>query len=336
MTADAADRDTAHTAPAVISTAGLTKRFGRVEAVSQLHLDVREGDVYGFLGANGSGKTTTVRMLLGLVLATAGEIALFGEPIPAAAKRALPRVGAIVESPAAYRNLSGRANLALLDAMGRDGHRRTRRARVAEALDRVGLGGVDRRPVKAYSLGMRQRLGLAASLLRRPRLLVLDEPTNGLDPQGIRDIRALLLELNAAGTTIFLSSHLLAEVEQMCTRVGVVDRGRLVMQDRLDALQRLTGRVRVRTPDIARARSLLDGQVDAHDGDSLLVRVSDAADLNRRLVQGGVRVSELAPERLALEDIVLAATSTSADRIDRAERRDARTASDRRDRLELP
>jgi len=329
-------------ASAVISTRGLTKRFGRVQAVAGLDLEVREGDVYGFLGANGSGKTTTVRMLLGLVLATSGEIDLLGEPMPGAAKRVLPQVGAIVESPAAYPHLSGRANLSLFDAMGRDGDRRTRRARVGEALDRVGLGGVDSRPVKAYSLGMRQRLGLAASLLRRPRLLVLDEPTNGLDPQGIRDIRALLLELNASGTTVFLSSHLLAEVEQMCTRVGVVDRGRLVMQDRLDALQRLTGRVRVRTPDADRARALLDGQIEAHDADSLLIRVSDAADLNRRLVEAGVRVTELAPERLALEDIVLAATSAGSDRIDRANRIDSISRPDPpssagpTDRLELP
>jgi ABC-2 type transport system ATP-binding protein len=329
-------------ASAVISTRGLTKRFGRVQAVAGLDLEVREGDVYGFLGANGSGKTTTVRMLLGLVLATSGEIDLLGEPMPGAAKRVLPQVGAIVESPAAYPHLSGRANLSLFDAMGRDGGRRTRRARVGEALDRVGLGGVDSRPVKAYSLGMRQRLGLAASLLRRPRLLVLDEPTNGLDPQGIRDIRALLLELNASGTTVFLSSHLLAEVEQMCTRVGVVDRGRLVMQDRLDALQRLTGRIRVRTPDADRARALLDGQIEAHDSDSLLIRVSDGADLNRRLVEAGVRVTELAPERLALEDIVLAATSAGSDRIDRANRVDSISRPDPpssagpTDRLELP
>ncbi|HSS67675.1 MAG TPA: ABC transporter ATP-binding protein [Nocardioidaceae bacterium] len=329
----------------VISTRGLTKRFGAVRAVDGLDLDIREGDVYGFLGANGSGKTTTVRMLLGLVLATSGDISVLGEPMPAAAKRVLRQVGALVENPAAYPSMSGRANLSLFDAMGSDGVRRTRSARVGEALDRVGLGGVDRRPVKAYSLGMRQRLGLASALLRSPRLLVLDEPTNGLDPQGIRDIRALLLELNAKGTTIFLSSHLLAEVEQMCTRVGVVDRGRLVMQDRLDALQRLTGRVRVRTPDAVRAKALLDGQVESHDGDSLLIRVSDSAELNRRLVEGGIRVTELAPERLALEDIVLAATSAGSDRIDRQDttRQDGETlptrpptAVDPIDRLELP
>src|SRR4051812_15229708 len=155
---------------AVISTSGLTKRFGAVTAVDGLDLDVHQGDVYGFLGANGSGKTTTVRMLLGLVLATSGEMTVLGEPMPAGAKRALPHVGAIVESPAAYPNLSGRANLALFDAMGPGGERRTRKTRVGDVLDRVGLGGVDARPVKAYSLGMRQRLGLAASLLRRPRL----------------------------------------------------------------------------------------------------------------------------------------------------------------------
>jgi ABC-type multidrug transport system ATPase subunit len=322
---------------AIIETSGLTKRFGAVTAVDRLDLDVREGDVYGFLGANGSGKTTTVRMLLGLVLATSGDIRVLGEPMPSAARRVLPQVGAIVESPAAYGHLSGRANLALFDAMGPGGMRRTRRARIEDALGRVGLGGVDSRPVKAYSLGMRQRLGIAASLLRRPRLLVLDEPTNGLDPQGIREIRALLLELNAGGTTVFLSSHLLAEVEQMCTRIGVVDRGRLVLQSQLDELRRPTGRVRVRTPDVVRARALLDGQVEAHDAEGLLIRVSDAAELNRRLVEAGVRVSELAPERRALEDIVLAATSAGSDRIDRQ----ARTGNDpggggSGDRLELP
>ena len=153
----------------------------------------------------------------------------------------LPRVGALIEGPAAYGHLSGRANLALLDAAGPGGSRRTRRPRIDEVLEQVGLAGVGRRPVRAYSLGMRQRLGLAAALLRRPELLILDEPTNGLDPQGIQEIRDLLLELNRGGTTVFLSSHLLAEVEQLCTRVGVLDRGRLVLQDQLAALSAPTG-----------------------------------------------------------------------------------------------
>ena len=212
----------------MIRTQGLTKRFGAVHAVEDLALDVAEGDVYGFLGPNGSGKTTTVRMLLGLVLATSGSIEVMGQPMPARARDVLPEVGALVEGPAAYAGMSGRANLALIvDSMGPAGLRASRARRVDDALDEVGLGGVDNRPVRAYSLGMRQRLGLAAALLRTPRLLVLDEPTNGLDPQGIREIRDLLLRLNANGTTIFLSSHLLAEVEQMCGRVGVIgDRGR--------------------------------------------------------------------------------------------------------------
>jgi ABC-type multidrug transport system ATPase subunit len=238
--------------------------------------------------------------------------------MPAKAREVLPAVGALVEGPAAYAGLSGRANLALLDAMGPAGERASRARRVDDALDEVGLGGVDGRPVRAYSLGMRQRLGLAAALLRSPRLLVLDEPTNGLDPQGIREIRDLLLRLNEAGTTIFLSSHLLAEVEQMCGRVGVLDRGRLVVQERLDVLQRPTGRLEVRTPDVARARSLLDGQVESYDERQLMVRYADAAALNSLLVRQGVRVEMLAPERRTLEDVVLEATEAGSDRVARS------------------
>ncbi len=301
----------------MITTRALTKRFGPILAVDELDLDVREGDIYGFLGANGSGKTTTVRMLLGLVLATSGDIHLFDEPMPKSAATVLPHVGALVEGPAAYAHLSGRANLSLFDAMGPGGLRRTRAGRIEDALEEVGLGGVDARPVKAYSLGMRQRLGLAGALLRRPRLLVLDEPTNGLDPQGIREIRHLLLTLHAAGTTIFLSSHLLAEVEQLCTRVGVLDRGRLVIQEDLAVLRQPTGRLFVRTPDVARVRTMLDGQVEHYDAETLLIRVDDPAGLNARLVADGVRVMELGPERHTLEDVVLAATEPGSDRIGR-------------------
>jgi ABC-type multidrug transport system ATPase subunit len=219
----------------VIVTRNLTKRYGHVLAVDQVDLDVRAGDRYGFLGPNGSGKTTVVRMLLGLVYATSGEIEVLGEPVPRRIASVLPQIGSLIEAPAAYGHLSGRANLALLDAAGSGP--RDRRRRIGEALDRVGLGGVDNRAVRKYSLGMRQRLGLAAALLRSPRLLVLDEPTNGLDPQGIREISDLLAELNSAGTTVFLSSHQLAEVDQLCTRIGVVNRGRLVLQDDLAALR---------------------------------------------------------------------------------------------------
>ncbi|HET9759137.1 MAG TPA: ATP-binding cassette domain-containing protein [Nocardioidaceae bacterium] len=292
---------------AVIATRGLTKRYGPVLAVDGIDLDVRAGDVYGFLGANGSGKTTTVRILLGLVLATSGEAEVLGARMPRSAKRVLPQVGTLVEGPAAYPHLSGRANLALFDALG--SARRGRRARVDDVLERVGLGLAGDRRVRGYSLGMRQRLGLAAALLRAPRLLVLDEPTNGLDPQGIREMRDLLLGLNHEGTTIFLSSHLLAEVEQMCTRVGVLDRGRLVVQDRLASLRAPTGRTVVVTPDGDRALGLLDGRVDLREGERLVVRGSDPAELNRLLVDGGVRVRELAPERRGLEQVVLEATT---------------------------
>ena len=296
---------------AVIRTRALVKRYGRVTAVDGVELDVQEGDRYGFLGPNGSGKTTTVRMLLGLVLPTSGEVELLGS---SRVRSVLPQVGALVEGPAAYGHLSGRANLALSDAAGGGGSRRTRRSRVEEVLGQVGLDGVDRRPVKAYSLGMRQRLGIAGALLRRPRLLVLDEPTNGLDPQGIREVRDLLLALNAQGTTVFLSSHLLAEIEALCTRVGVLDRGRLVAQDELSALQAPTGRTEVRTPDVGDAARLLGRQVEHVGEDRLLVRTGDPAGLNTALVRAGVRVKGLAPERHTLEDTVLELTSDGSDR----------------------
>jgi ABC-type multidrug transport system ATPase subunit len=292
----------------MIHTKGLSKRYGAVTAVDAVDLDVREGDVYGFLGANGSGKTTTVRMLLGLVLATSGEIEVLGRPMPSAAMRVLPQVGALVEGPGAYPHLSGRTNLATFDAAGPGSHRRDRRARIDTVLEQVGLDPGDRRPVRTYSLGMSQRLGLAMALLRHPRLLVLDEPSNGLDPQGIREMRELLLELNRTGTTIFLSSHLLAEIEQMCTRVGVLDRGRLVLQEQLETLQAPTGRIVVRTPDSKQALALLDGRVESRDLDSLVVLGSDAAELNALLVSSGIRVEEIAPLRRPLEEIVLEAS----------------------------
>ncbi|MGY1747968.1 ABC transporter ATP-binding protein [Modestobacter sp. SYSU DS0511] len=300
----------------VIATAGLVKRYGRLRAVDGIDLDVRAGDVYGFLGANGSGKTTTVRMLLGLVLPTEGQVRLLDRPMPRRAREVLPRVGSLIEGPAHYGHLSGRANLSLLDAAGPGGSRRTRRARIDTVLEQVGLAGVGRRPVRDYSLGMRQRLGLAGALLRRPELLVLDEPTNGLDPQGISEIRELLLELNREGTTVFLSSHLLAEVEQLATRVGVLDRGRLVLQDELAALTAPTGATVVETPDPQRVRAALDGRVLSADGSRAVVRGADPAEVNAALVAAGVPVTGLALQRPTLEEVVLAAASTSADRGD--------------------
>jgi ABC-type multidrug transport system ATPase subunit len=294
----------------MIRTQGLTKTYGHVNAVDSVDLDVREGDVYGFLGANGSGKTTTVRVLLGLVMANSGEVEIFGEAMPKSSASVLPRIGALVEGPGAYPHLSGAANLALFDAAaGRRVKRAERRRRIHEVLEQVGLDPGDRRPVKTYSLGMRQRLGLAAALMRRPPLLVLDEPTNGLDPQGIRDIRELLMSLNHEGTTIFLSSHLLAEIEQMSTRVGVLDRGRLVLQEDMAAIRAVTGLVRVRTPDVGAAVALLDGRVQHRGTDEVVVRAEDSADLNASLVAAGVRVTGLEPVRRTLEQVVLEATA---------------------------
>ncbi|MBO0806273.1 MAG: ABC transporter ATP-binding protein, partial [Nocardiopsaceae bacterium] len=223
----------------------------------------------------------------------------------------------------------------------------SRRRRVDEALERVGLAGIDRRPVRAYSLGMRQRLGLAAALVRRPRLLILDEPTNGLDPRGIRDIRELLVSLNSAGVTIFLSSHLLPEVSALCTRVGVLDAGGLVLQEDLSALQRPTGHVLITTDDPERVVATLDGHVErgsagrGSDGrgshgeptgrrspgergsrgelvgrgsnGELVVRSSDPAELNARLVAAGVRVRSLTEQRRTLEDVVLEVTGSGSD-----------------------
>jgi ABC-type multidrug transport system ATPase subunit len=301
----------------VIRTEGLTKRFGGLVAVDGLDLDVREGDLFGFLGPNGSGKTTTVRMLLGLVFATSGRIELLGRPMPRAAREVLPQVGSLVEGPAFYPHLSGRANLSLFDAAGPSGPGgtgRDRRRRVDDALAQVGLEEVGRRPVRAWSTGMRQRLGLAAALLRAPRLLVLDEPTSGLDPHGMREVRDLLAELVAGGTTVFLSSHLLAEVELVCTSAAIVDRGRLVAQDRVDALLGPTGRVLVTTPDVGRAADLAAALPEVRLGERRPDRLAVHLDgtppeaLNRRLVDGGVRVQELVVERPTLEDVFLRLT----------------------------
>lgn len=302
----------------MIRTQGLTKRYGSIVAVDNLDLDVREGEVYGFLGANGSGKTTTIRMLLGLVLATSGTIEVLGEPMPRRAGAVLPQVGALVEGPAAHGHLSGRTNLRILDASGPGGVRASRRDRVESVLDQVGLGGVDERPVRTYSLGMKQRLGLASALLGRPRLLLLDEPTNGMDPQGIREVRDLVRELNASGTTVVMLSHQLSEVEQVCGRVGLLDRGRMVLQQDLAELRRPTGRYLLSTPDPERALALLAGRVEARRAEGLLVRADDAAGLNAFLVSSGLPVSGLAAEKLTLEDVVLAATTASADRTERA------------------
>jgi len=213
-----------------VATAGLTKKFGHQVAVDSIDLAVPTGAVYGFLGPNGSGKTTTIRMLLGLIQPSSGAVRLLDRPMPRGAGAVLPRVGALVEGPAFHPYLSGRANLARLDAADRTSDPRTSSARVDAALDRVGLLAAASKRYRAYSLGMRQRLAIGSCLLRRRELLVLDEPTNGLDPQGTREVRSLVATLAGEGTTVLVSSHLLSEVEQMCTHVGVMNVGRLLVQ----------------------------------------------------------------------------------------------------------
>jgi len=239
-----------HAELAVAST-GLTKRFrsGQV-AVNAIDLAVPYGCVYGFLGPNGSGKTTTIRLLLGLVRPTAGRHTLLGSGMPGGAARVLPRVGALVEGPAFHPYLSGLDNLRRLDAADRTADPRSGRARIHGALDRVGLLAAARKRYRHYSLGMRQRLAIAAALLRPRELLILDEPTNGLDPQGTREVRSLLTALAATGTTVVLCTHLLSEVEQICSHVGVMHLGRLVAQGPLSQLRARTApRVEVLSAD---------------------------------------------------------------------------------------
>ena len=241
-----------------IESAGLAKSFGGTAAVDGIDLRVPAGSVFGFLGPNGSGKTTTIRVLLGLINPSAGSWNLLGEPMPDAYMRVLPRVGALVEGPAFYPWLTGRQNLARYDAAGPDGQRSTRRTRISDALERVGLTAAANKKFKAYSLGMKQRLGLALAMLRPRQLLILDEPTNGMDPQGTREIRHLIRELAKDGATIFLSSHLLSEVEQVCTHVAVMSLGKLLAQGTLDELQAVgSSRLQVETEQVAAAATVL-------------------------------------------------------------------------------
>jgi ABC-2 type transport system ATP-binding protein len=301
-----------------IETNGLTKFFGTQKVVDDLGLRVPAGSVFGFLGPNGSGKTTTIRMLLGLLTPDDGEVRLLGQPIPAAADEALPKIGALIDGPACYPWLSGRQNLWRFDASGPDGQRINRAGRIEEALARVGLTAAGDKRFKAYSHGMRQRLGLANALLRPRQLLILDEPTNGMDPQGTREIRHLIRELAADGTTVFLSSHLLAEIEQICTHVAVMTNGHLVAQTALNELRAATAPlVRIETDDVDLARSMLAGLGlnPSIEGAQLTVPLGDGRpeDLSRRLVECGVGIRRFAVERPSLEDTFVALTGEGFD-----------------------
>ncbi|MFF2051981.1 ABC transporter ATP-binding protein [Leifsonia sp. NPDC058194] len=294
---------------AAIATSGLTKRFRSRAVVDGLDLEVPRGSVFGFLGPNGSGKTTTIRMLLGLVAPSAGEARVLGERMPDRGATVLPRVGALVEGPAFAPYLSGAANLVRRDTADRYAPGETRAQRVEAALERVGLSHAAGKHVRAYSLGMKQRLGIAGALLTDRELLVLDEPTNGLDPQGTREVRHLVRSLAAGGTTVFVSSHLLAEIEQMCTHAAIMRAGRLVAQGALDDLRGGSGpRVVVETPDAMLATEVLAGLGlrPEHTTDGVEAPLGAAAppaeELTAALVRGDVRVRGLAVRSSSLEE----------------------------------
>ncbi|WAU79146.1 ABC transporter ATP-binding protein [Streptomyces sp. Qhu-G9] len=316
----AATDDSVAAGDTVIATRALTKRFrGGQLAVDGLDLAVPAGSVFGFLGPNGSGKTTTIRMLMGLIEPTSGTARVLGRPMPRAARAVLPHVGALIEGPALYGFLSGRDNLLRYDAADPVADPRTRRTRVSTALDRVGLTAAAGKKAKAYSLGMKQRLGLAAALLQPRRLLVLDEPTNGLDPQGMREIRALVRELASDGTTVFLSSHLLDEIEQVCTHAAVMAQGRLITQGPVAELAAgARGRLVVTTPDPGDAARVLKEQgvsdvVVTEDRVTADPPDHDLAEVNAALVTAGVRVRGFGVERASLEDAFVALTGEGFD-----------------------
>ncbi|MFD0419077.1 ABC transporter ATP-binding protein [Streptomyces sp. NPDC127108] len=303
----------------VIETSGLTKRYGKHLAVDGLDLSVPGGSVFGFLGPNGSGKTTTIRMLMGLIEPTSGRAKVLGRPMPFETRRVLPHVGALIEGPALYGFLSGRDNLLRYDSADPTADPRTRRARADAALDRVGLTAAAGKKAKAYSLGMKQRLGLAAALLQPRELLVLDEPTNGLDPQGMREIRSLVRELASDGTTVFLSSHLLDEIEQVCTHAAVMAQGRLITQGPVAELAAgARGRLTVTTPDTGDAARVLKelGVADLVVTEDRVTGEppgTDLADVNAALVEAGVRVRGFGVERASLEDAFVALTGEGFD-----------------------
>jgi ABC-2 type transport system ATP-binding protein len=305
--------------PAIEST-GLTKRFhGGQIAVDHVDLAVPRGSVYGFLGPNGSGKTTTIRMLLGLAHPTSGTAKLLGVPMPDGATSVLSRVGALVEGPAFYPFLSGWDNLARYDAA--DGAMRadTAKARIGQALERTGLSAAAKKKFRNYSLGMKQRLAIAATLLTPRDLIILDEPTNGLDPQGTREVRALVRQISADGITVFVSSHLLAEVEQVSTHVGVMRLGRLVFQGELAELRRTAApRVALRTADVAAAAEVFDklGLIDPVSGaDQITAELGDTQPekITAELVHAGVGVRSLTVESPSLEDLFVGLTGEGFD-----------------------
>jgi len=294
-----------------LQTESLTKRFGARTAVDRLTMRVEWGDVYGFLGPNGAGKSTTLRMLLGLIRPTSGVIKFPVRQSSWEYLRARSRIGAIVETPAFYENFSGRRNLQLLASLSGG----VQSKRVEEVLDIVNLRHRARDPVRVYSYGMRQRLGIAQALLPTPELIILDEPTNGLDPQGIQETRQLIRRLrDEFGLTVLMSSHLLTEVEQVCNRVGIIHDGRLLYEGSPDGLLAPTSRFRVRVDNLPAASELLSKEVGVtvSQNGSAFLRIDAEAEripaVNAALVAHGIKVYELTPIQESLEEAFLRLT----------------------------
>jgi lantibiotic transport system ATP-binding protein len=298
-------------ADAVITIRGLEKHYGDIQAVRGLALTVRHGQIYGFLGPNGAGKTTTIRMLLGLIRPSRGEIRLFGQRL-AEQRSVLGRIGSLVERPSAYGHLTGRENLEVVRRMLAAPARR-----VGEVLALVGLAAAADRLVRGYSLGMKGRLSLAAALLGDPELLVLDEPTNGLDPAGIREMRELIAGFPARGITVLLSSHLLAEIEQVATHIGIIAEGQMRFEGSLEALrQHAEGQMVIECDRPAEALALLqhDHPTARLEAGQLLIPSSSSSTaswINRRLVQAGFAVTRLEPGQASLEQLFLQLTSNT-------------------------
>jgi ABC-type multidrug transport system ATPase subunit len=298
----------------VVETKGLTKRYGERLAVDSVSMTVRRGEVYGFLGPNGAGKTTTLRMMLGLIRPTAGSASILGEP--AGQPDVTSRVGALIEGPGFFPYLSGRDNLRVMA-----NYRGLARSATEEALTRVHLADRGDDKFKSYSLGMKQRLGVAAALMGDPELIVLDEPTNGLDPAGMADMRALVVELARGGQTVLLSSHLLAEVQEICDRVGVINGGRLLSESTVADLRGGTT-LRVRATPVDRALAVAmrvagdDGVRVTEDGLVLDLPASAAPDLTRQLVAAGLDVHEVALVERTLEEVFFEMTTAVDDEME--------------------
>lgn len=296
----------------LLTTQNVTKSFGRTQVVSELNLCVPAGTIYGFLGPNGAGKTTTIRMLLGLIRPDHGDISLFGLDIASSRKAILNRVGALFEEPAVYPHLTGKENLQVLTRLTH-----IRESRIEETLRLVELYDAANKKAGQYSRGMKQRLGIAMALLNEPQLLILDEPTNGLDPGGIRDVRELLKRLaRELGITVFLSSHLLSEIELVATHLGIINRGQLLFQGTLEELRRRQkNRTIFRTDAPEKSLEILKGTTVpcVRDGAGVLevetVEPETIANVNQLLVQNGVRIYAIEPQGQRLEELFMQVTA---------------------------